>query len=615
MLLIVPRRPVMNAILVMLGSIFLLLPSVYSHHFIDPTQTTKFIFFSYAIIIAAVLLVCYTLYAGSQLSISLSVIDVLLLVLLVYIVINRYYIHPVHGFSMRFMELIGLSICYVVLRRLPATIYPYLLLAIIAGGFLQVLNGVLQLTGILDSRNTYFPVTGNFFNPGGYAGYMMLVAVASLGVYLNRNILLTGSTSRFTRLLMTYLPLLCFIGCIIILPGLRSRSAFLGVAAGLGLVWLMYKKRDNNMLAALSPTRIAVTAGLLLCFLYSFYLFKKDSADGRLLIYKISTTLIKEQPLSGVGFDRFKAYYMDGQARWFEQHGPEGNEAAQLADNTFYAFNEPLQFIVENGLLGLILITAAIMICLRSRSGGPYMPVRSIAYALLLACVCFTMFTYMSDNLAMKCIAVFALAVLSQTGSKELVNICLPLHRGRPVVLPFLSLLTLFFIYRTVNAIDGIRKSFAGWGLAQEAYLKGLYQESNQHFEAAYPRLRTNGEFLMQYGKSLAMADKHHQALDILKQARLYLSSSVIETAIGDCERKTGNYPAAEKSYLTAMYMIPNRFYPLYLLMTLYNDQGEKSKALIIARSIKTKKVKVPSKAVYEIKSYADNLIKERDKN
>ncbi|NLR80374.1 O-antigen ligase family protein [Chitinophaga eiseniae] len=612
------RRTIVNALLALLAGVFLLLPSVYSAEFIEPTQATKFIFFSDGVIIVFLLLACYTLYGSKQLSISLSVLDIGLLIILLYITVNRYYLHPLHGFSQRWLELIGLAICYLVLRRLPATMYTWLLLAISAGGMLQVLAGVLQLLGVLDSRNTYFPMTGNFFNPGGYAGYLALVAVVSFGLYLHRTTLQVSeregsSMNRFMMLLITWLPLTALVGCAIVLPCLRSRAAFLALAAGIGGVWWLYRNRDNHKPAGLSIKHFVMAVLLLVGLGYSFYLLKRNSADGRMLIYQVSATLVKEHPVIGVGIDRFKAYYMDAQARWFEQQGDAASDAAQLADNTFYAFNEPLQFVVENGGIGLLLVVAVIFFFWRYPSGQSYTPIRTVAYGVLLASLCFALFTYSSDNLAMKYIIVFALAILSGTGSKVLLHIRFPLDKGRMVVLPVLSLLTLLLVYAYGNVINSARKSLAGWGQAQKAYVREMYRESNQYFEAVYPGLCTNGEFLMQYGKSLAMTENYQQALAVLTQARQYQCSSVIEAAVGDCEKKAGNYAAAEQSYLKAMNMIPNRFYPLYLLMTLYQENGETTKAMMMARTIKAKKVKVPSKAILEIKGFADNIIKARD--
>lgn len=612
------RRIIVNVLLAILGGVFLLLPSLYSPQFIEPTQTTKFIFFSGGIAIVFLLLACYTLYASKQLSISLSVLDIGLLIVLLYISVNRYYLHPVHGFSQRWLELIGLAICYIVLRRLPATLYTWLLLAISAGGVLQVLAGVLQLLGVLESRNTYFPMTGNFFNPGGYAGYLVLVAVVALGLYLHRNTLQVSEgegrrINRFVVWLTTYLPLTALVGCAVVLPCLRSRAAFLALAAGMGGVWWLYHHRDNRKPAGLSLKRFVMAALLLAGLGYTFYLLKRNSADGRMLIYQVSATLVQEHPVTGVGIDRFKAYYMDAQARWFEQQGDAAPDAAQLADNTFYAFNEPLQFVVENGAIGLLLVVAVIFFFRRYPSGQSYTPIRTVAYGVLLASLFFAMVTYSSDNLAMKYIMVFALAILSGTGSKVLVHISFPLDKGRMVVLPVLSLLVLLLVYVYGNEINSTRKSFAGWGMAQKAYVQEMYRESNRYFETVYPGLCTNGEFLMQYGKSLAMTENYQQALAVLTQARQYQCSSVIETAIGDCEKKAGNYAAAEQSYLKAMNMIPNRFYPLYLLMTLYQENGETTKAMMMARTIKAKKVKVPSKAILEMKGVADNIIKARD--
>lgn len=612
------RRTMMNALLAILGGVFLLLPSVYSPQFIEPTQATKFIFFGNGIAIVFLLMACYTLYGSRQLGISLSVLDIVLLIILLYIAVNRYYLHPLHGFSQRWMELAGLAICYIVLRRLPATTYTWLLLAISAGGVLQVLSGVLQLLGILDSRNTYFPMTGNFFNPGGYAGYLALVAVVSFGLYLHRGTLQAswregGSVNRFAVLLITRLPLTALVGCAIVLPCLRSRAAFLALAAGMGGVWLIYRNRDHHRLAGLSLKRFVMAVVLLAGVGYAFYLLKRNSADGRMLIYQVSARLVQEHPVIGVGIDRFKAYYMDAQAHWFEQQGDAASDVAQLADNTFYAFNEPLQFAVENGGIGLLLVAAAIFFFWRYPSGQSYTPIRTVAYGVLQASLFFALFTYSSDNLAMKYIIVFALAILSGTGSKVLVDIHFSLDKGRMVVMPVLSLFAVLLVYVYGNMVNSTRKSFAGWRQAEEAYVRELYGESNRQFEAVYPQLCTNGEFLMQYGKSLAMMENYQQALTVLTQAKQYLYSSVIETAIGDCEKKLGNYAAAEQSYLKAMNMIPNRFYPLYLLMTLYQETGETKKAVVMARTIKRKKVKVPSKAISEIKDFADNIIKTRD--
>ena len=54
--------------------------------------------------------------------------------------------------------------------------------------------------------------------------------------------------------------------------------------------------------------------------------------------------------------------------------------------------------------------------------------------------------------------------------------------------------------------------------------------------------------------------------------------------------------------------MVPHKFYPLYLLATLYDETGEKAKARQIARDILNKEVKIHSTAIEEIKAEMEKL-------
>jgi tetratricopeptide (TPR) repeat protein len=84
------------------------------------------------------------------------------------------------------------------------------------------------------------------------------------------------------------------------------------------------------------------------------YFLKKDSADGRLLIWRCSWEMIKENPVKGLGYGQggFKAHYMNYQAKYFEAH-PDSKQA-MLADNVNRPFNEYLLLLVNYGLFGLL---------------------------------------------------------------------------------------------------------------------------------------------------------------------------------------------------------------------------------------------------------------------
>ena len=65
------------------------------------------------------------------------------------------------------------------------------------------------------------------------------------------------------------------------------------------------------------------------------------------------------------------------------------------------------------------------------------------------------------------------------------------------------------------------------------------------------------------------------------------------------------DYWKIEKMYLRASEIVPNRHYPLYLLMTLYHETGQNEKAKATANTLLEKPVKVWSKAIEEIQKEA----------
>jgi tetratricopeptide (TPR) repeat protein len=68
-------------------------------------------------------------------------------------------------------------------------------------------------------------------------------------------------------------------------------------------------------------------------------------------------------------------------------------------------------------------------------------------------------------------------------------------------------------------------------------------------------------------------------------------------------------YAEAEEAYKKAFYILPNRIYPLYRLMLLYEKEDDKKKMTEMALRVKLFKVKVTSPATKEIKDTAINIL------
>jgi hypothetical protein len=156
---------------------------------------------------------------------------------------------------------------------------------LVVTGIVQAIYGLLQLYGIYPSHHGLFKITGGFFNPGPYAGFLAAIWPLVLGVYLFRHKFpsfqlsnnkrlefLTSAcikavsflkriiknkwfkrhyndiqtldhkkvihqTERFlTDLVYQYLPLIGLISMLLVIPATRSRAAWLSVAVTSGLL-------------------------------------------------------------------------------------------------------------------------------------------------------------------------------------------------------------------------------------------------------------------------------------------------------------------------------------------------------------------------------------------
>ena len=55
------------------------------------------------------------------------------------------------------------------------------------GGILQGILGISQLLGLTTSNNVYFIITGSFYNPGPYGGYLASLFPIALGLKLYKD--------------------------------------------------------------------------------------------------------------------------------------------------------------------------------------------------------------------------------------------------------------------------------------------------------------------------------------------------------------------------------------------------------------------------------------------
>ncbi len=655
-------RKILTAILVFItGIVYTLIPSVNTESLMNGTQSGKTFVFLCLIIVLCLVLLLRGLFL-KRIYLRISIPDVLLFTWCLFVVINSLRYPPLS--SLRFFEFWGLIVLYMIIRQIPGEYFIWLYAALVTGGGIQALYGNLQLWGYYPSHHGLFKMTGSFFNPGPYAGYLAGIFPAALGLYLfklkffpsggilktnriagkcmnviqyirkNVNHLLSHFITNANRTapsaekqqvisnkkdqgFTNILFLSVIVLMALVLPASRSRAAW--VAVSVSSVYLLFIRYKSNIKIFFyrfwnSSVKKAGTIILLIilasCLISGLYFFKQGSADGRILIWKVSRSMIKDKPLFGYGFDRFKAYYMDYQAAFFEQN-PDSEEA-MVAGDTNYAFNEFIQQTIENGIIGMMLILLVFIVSgFRFQDAGWEQQLPGVAMAGMINILVFALFSYPAQILPIKMSMVLYLATISSIVPQKEIAI----SGNRKYFICTTRILFPIIIFMLVFAgcrfIKVQTNAWHDWNSAYRLYQFGAYDACLEDYEKAYPLLKTNGDFLTNCGKALSMAGQHRKAVEILKQAADHYPNIVVYTALGDSYKALGETARAEQAYLHAWYMNPSRFYPKYLLAKLYDESGQKEKAVDTARELLNKEIKVESTAIEEIQEEMQKIIEE----
>ena len=221
---------------------------------------------------------------------------------------------------------------------------------------LQIACMILQLVGIKESNNPNFTCTGFGTNPNTVC---ILFAV-----------LIPTMATRFSHSRHIYAWLLVLLASVIFVLSMGCRTAIIGFLT-IVLIRMLHSNRIQKWIKK-KPSRIYLCAfTILACIIFlstTLYQFKKESADGRMLIWRISTDMITEKPL-GWGVGMFEKNYNLCQGLFFKNsHGTE--KERYLADIVRMAYNDYLEQGVETGIMGMLFIIVfytSIIISLRKQ--------------------------------------------------------------------------------------------------------------------------------------------------------------------------------------------------------------------------------------------------------
>ena len=430
-----------------------------------------------------------------------------------------------------------------------------------------------------------FRVTGSFDNPAGFAA--CLCAGFPFVLYF------VFSQKSWRR----YLAVVAVAVIIATVAFSASRAGIISLAAaGLAAFFCKVKMAAKQ--------KVAIAAALMLISLSGLYLLKKDSADGRLLIWRCSWEMVKDKPLFGHGTGGFKASYMNYQASYFEQR-PD-SEYAALADNVNRPFNEYVLLLTDYGLAGLLVFLIFGCFLWKSyRRCSRGKPAVHVAACCLLSVGVFSLFSYPLTYPFAWIMVLLSIAVIVYHAKYPVKISDRALYPVKLLTIPAVLLFVWVVWQRMANEMR--------WCKIAHQSLSGKTEQMLPEYERLHPAMSGNELFLYNYTAELNVAGRYSESLQIGKACEQLLADYDLQMLMVDSYEKLKQYEAAEMCYKKAAAMCPVKFMPLYRLAKLHEEQGNIVEARQLAKLILEKKVKIPSPAVAAIKREMQQLVEREE--
>ena len=418
---------------------------------------------------------------------------------------------------------------------------------LIAFGVKEAVLGLLQVYGYELSKHSLYALTGSFYNPGPYSGFLAMCLPLALDEWLKG------------KRVWKHIALAALVLMLLVLPSGMSRTAWVAALVASGYVVAMHH-RDRLY----RYRKVLVVGGLLLVILaIGAYHWKKDSADGRLLMWKVSAQAMMERPWNGVGWEYVAGAYGDAQERYFAS-GQGTEHEVYVAGAPEYVFNEYLQVAIAWGV-----------------------PVLCFVLLLVIGCFCLGHRTRQTGI----CGGVLSLGVFAFASYP---------FQFLEFILSFLALLVACTMgYRKV----WVRVMALVLGIALGAYAVGHR-----------PLKDTRGMFAESH--ALHKAGQWEASTVLLKETMQVSSDAMVLNIIGKNFQSQGQYKEAEHWFIRSTHRLPNRIYPYYLLAKLYAEHPEifpEEKLEWAVRIVLEKEAKVESTAIREMREEVKELLKDKN--
>ena len=467
-------------------------------------------------------------------------------------------------------------------------------------GAMEALHGLGQIAGIYPSNHSLFVLTGTFYNPGPYSGYLAAV----LPIALHRMLVSNGKKDRLS-VVQYYFSMCVLLLICCVLPAGMSRAAWFASLISCGYVVLrVYRVKVKSFV---SKHRYAVSGVLIVGALLasSAYFMKRDSADGRLLIWKITSQAIASSPCGEENGRTFSAIYGDAQERYFTNCEYSESEA-WVAGTPDFTFNEFLQIAVEHGIWVSVLFVTVLLVLLKIAGSRKHLVGMG---GCLVSLMIFACFSYPLHIPAIVSVWLLTLMVLCGEGlvmikrKRNAVAVLLPV-----VVAGLTASVNMHYMYsKRIQAV-------CEWMPIRVLYHSGAFNAAAEEYGKLYDKMSWNKDFCFEYGRALYKARSYGKAEEVLLKAMEVSGDPMILNMLGRNAQESGEYGKAEKYLLRSTRRLPERVYPHYLLVKLYAEPEyfDRIKLIREAECVLNAEPKVNSTAIREMRQEVKKILEDK---
>lgn len=347
-----------------------------------------------------------------------------------------------------------------------------------------------------------------------------------------------------------------------------SRTCFVSTIVGISYLLIERKRAGKKSFLILMLIAILLPAAL--------YFLRPESANGRVLIWMVCLSMIKDQPW-GYGISGLANNYMLYQAEFFRLH-PD-SAFAWYADNIAIPFNEFLHIAVNLGLVGLLFCLLMIGDVLFTRDDSWK---NTVLKGMFLTYLIFSMFSFPLSNLY-TWTALFALLItLKKKYAAKAVNI-----------FSVIAIAAGLFYFCVEDQCECIIEDFHLNGVVDEETLQKMCM--TPYLFAIYPTL---GDMLL-HVDGIESSRCYGSLVDVVSHR---IPNTEVYCKKGDILLSERNLDQALAYYQEASYMVPLKLVPKYKEFLLYVGTGDFKNATHIGRKILDSEIKVHSSEAILIK-------------